>query len=387
VTQHNETQHNDNVRIVRDLLDSTMTNVDAPTARIEQAARAQGTRLRARRRTGGVVGIAAVAAVAALAAPSLAHGLGGGGGEHGVAASPSPTPEANYDPPADDSGWWDMPAPEMLDRLTGLLPDNLKVTDAVTMNDDRAPEEPYGPMHGWLSANLERTSAERGGVNVVLYPPPSSEPEPTPVTTTDGNGDEHTTVYADGPDNQQRINCPGNLVDPDQCTELRDAAGHHYGRASESRTEGVVVSEVTILTGDGGVVYVAAANTTDPKWGAGATITADEPLLDLTRLETITSDPTWQDWTPPASPSPGPSSDPTGDVNPQGTPTSAPTEMPSPSTTSPDEPQGSETSMPEPTVSTSGPESPYATPTPSGAPQESPATPSESPAAAPTPSG
>jgi len=322
-------------RGLRELLDSTMTHVGAPTARIEQGARTQGARIRARRRAGGLLGVAAVTAIAALTLPSLAHGLGGGGGD--VAADPSsmtPSPAPTKSPSSLAGGWWDMPAPEMLDRLTTLLPEGLTVTDAVTMNDDRAPGEPYGPMHGWLSADLRRSATEHGGVNLLLYPPPS--PTPSPVTTTDANGDEHTTAYAEGPSNHQLISCPGNLVDPAQCTELRDADGHHYGRASVSQAGGIVINEVTIATSDGGVVYLAAANTTDPKWGPGSTVTADRPLLDLTQLETIAADPTWKDWTPPASVSPTPAAtaDPTAvgsdDASPQGdaTATATPTEGP-----------------------------------------------------------
>jgi len=335
------TEINEDERGLRDLLDSTMTDIDAPTARIEREARAQGARIRSRRRSGGLVGLAAGAAIAALALPSLAHGLGGGGSD--VAADPSsmtPSPAATSPWSSAADGWWAMPAPEMLDRLTRLLPAGLTVTDAVTMNDDRAPGEPHGPLQGWLSANVQRSATDQGGVNLVFYPPPSPTPAPSPVTTTDANGDEHTSVNAAGPSTRQLISCPGNLVDPAQCTELRDADGHHYGRKSVSRSGGVTVDEVTIEAADGGVVYVAAANTTYPKWGDGSTVTADRPLLDLAQLETIAADPTWQDWTPPASASPTPAAtaDPTDvgsdDTGPLGGDTATPTQGP---TTSPQE--------------------------------------------------
>jgi len=133
----------------------------------------------------------------------------------------------------------------------------------------------------------------------MLSPPPETVETPAEVVTTDADGNSVTQVFAEEPAVVQRISCPGNLVDPAQCTELRDAEGHQVGRTSIWTGQGVTVYEVVVKTDNGGLVYLATANSNDDKWGAGSTVTTDEPPLTLARMRTIVEDRTWTDWTPP----------------------------------------------------------------------------------------
>ena len=62
----------------------------------------------------------------------------------------------------------------------------------------------------------------------------------------------------------------------------------------------VVVVEVTRRTPEGGLVYVAASNSSDEKWGLGSATDRRRPPVDTAELRAIAADPTWQRWTPPA---------------------------------------------------------------------------------------
>jgi hypothetical protein len=72
------------------------------------------------------------------------------------------------------------------------------------------------------------------------------------------------------------------------------------GRTSRWAAQGVVVVEVTRRTPEGGLVYVAASNSSDEKWGLGSATDRRRPPVDTAELRAIAADPTWQRWTPPA---------------------------------------------------------------------------------------
>jgi hypothetical protein len=165
-------------------------------------------------------------------------------------------------------GWWDMSGTEMSHRLGFLLPDGLRTT--VTMTD----------VHGGsVQVDLADADGPAGGVNVLLYAP---QPD-TAAGRAFVRG--HTT-------------CPGNAdVDPDRCTQLRDASGQVVGRLVRWDTDGVVVLEATHLTPDGALVYAAASNSSDVKWGLGSSTDREDPPVTLAQLREIAESRSWQqDW-------------------------------------------------------------------------------------------
>ena len=102
------------------------------------------------------------------------------------------------------------------------------------------------------------------------------------------------------PGSSDRYTCPGNLTAPDSCTEITDGAGTTLGRQSSTTTGGVTVLEVVLRGPGDGLVYVAASNSADDKWGADSTVASDTVPLTLDQLTSIASDDVWTTWEPPA---------------------------------------------------------------------------------------
>lgn len=248
------------------LMDRALADLDTPTTRIHDGSVRRGRTARRRRRAGAVLGgVAAAAVVTALVLPSLT----GSPSTEGSVAHDSGTEAPHVDgPPA---GWWDMPGARMRDRLAGLLPQGLSITDANLGNEDLAPgDEPHG---GWLQVDVANAAGRpAGGVNVLLYAAP-------------GDGGEFV---------HERTTCPGNLIRPDLCSEQYDDAGDLVGRSSRWAAGGVVVLEVTRFTPDGALVYLAASNSSDDKWGRGSATDGEQPPVTLAQLRRIAEDPAWQ---------------------------------------------------------------------------------------------
>jgi hypothetical protein len=299
---------------LRERIDRAMTDLSAPEG-LTEVTLTRGHRLRRRRRVvTAASGVAAAAVVAALVVPALDSGSTGTG--PGIATDPPASPSATQrsvpvapngqtpspgpgEPsgsfPEQPEGWWDMPSKQMATHLEELLPDGVSVVDVDTVMEDVAPgEEPV--TTGTLHATLE-TEAGRGGFEILMYPP---EPDvvPDPVTTTDAEGNEHTSVYPQGPSYQERTSCPGNLIRPDRCVEITGGGGVHVGRASATTTGGVTVREVVLHGPDDGLLYFATANSTDSKWGGGSTTSAAVPPLNLDQLRKLALDPVWTSHTP-----------------------------------------------------------------------------------------
>ena len=128
---------------LRERFDHAMHDLSAPDG-LTDAALTDGHRLRRRRRVlTASTGVAAAAAVAALVTASLGGGAPSTGPQ--VATQPPhPRPEqrtspTDAPPDLDAPGWWSMPAPTMAQELAALLPDGMQLTDAETINTDRAP--------------------------------------------------------------------------------------------------------------------------------------------------------------------------------------------------------------------------------------------------------
>jgi hypothetical protein len=294
---------------LRERIDRAMSDLSAPEG-LTPAVLTEGHRLRRRRRVlTSATGLAAAAVVAGL----VVANVGGGtpSTETGFATEPSaqpsvdqPSPSAglpslapetdleSYEPPP---GWWDMPSEQMAAHLEQLLPEGVTASEVVTESDDPAPgQDPINS--GWLHATLEG-DAGPGGFEIILYPP-ELDNVPDPVTTTDAEGNENTQMYAEGTSYQQRTNCPGNLIRPDSCVEITGGGGVHIGRESVTTTRGVTVHEVVVNGPDGGLVYFATSNSTDDKWGALSTVSANEPPLALDQLRELALDPVWTSYQP-----------------------------------------------------------------------------------------
>ncbi len=248
------------------VLDRALTDLETPTRRIQEGAVARGRALRRRRRAVATLGsIAAAALVATVALPSLA-GTDDAGNR--VAHESTDTDPTLYQAPP---GWWDMPSRVMRHRLDSLLGPGLTVVDTHPVEDGGGPgKEPNG---GWLQVDLAEDGAPAGGLNVLLYPPAE-----------------------DGEVTGDRVGCPGNLEHPTTCTELVDRRGEVVGRSARWRSDGVVVLEVTLVRPGGGLVYAAASNSSDDKWGQESSTDREHPPLTLGGLRDLAADPTWQDW-------------------------------------------------------------------------------------------
>ena len=256
---------------LHDLMDRALSNLDVPTDRLHEGAVRRGRTARRRRRAGVTLGgVAVAAAVTALVVPTMT----GSGSTEGSVAHESDhrdTTGPAYEPPP---GWWDLPGGKMRAHLERLLPKGLTVTDANLGNDDLAPGE---KLHGgWLEVDVADAEGPAGGLNVLLYAP---QPD-----TADGRAFT-----------RDRTTCPGDLVAPDECTEQYDDAGEPVGRTSRTVSGGVVVLEVTRLTPDGALVYAAASNSSDDKWGRGSSTDGDRLPVSLAVLRAIADSPTWRE--------------------------------------------------------------------------------------------
>ena len=252
------------------LMDRALADVEVPTDRIQHGAVRRGRAVRRRRRGAALLGGLAVAAtVAGLVVPTVAGTRSTEGSVAHDTATPSP---GLYQPPA---GWWDLPGAQMRDRLADLLPEGLRITDADLGDEDLAPGDQ--PRGGFVQVDVADDTGPAGGLNVLLYAP---QPD-----------DAAGRAFV-----RRQISCPGNAdVTPARCTELRDSDGDVVGRSARWDTEGVVVLEVTRLTPDGAVVYAAASNSSDDKWGPGSSIDGERPPVTAAALRAIAASTTWQD--------------------------------------------------------------------------------------------
>lgn len=274
---------------VLQVMERSMDDVHAPADRLASAAMTRGRALRRRRRAASLVVSVAAASIVGVALPRLA---GDGTQADGIGPSSNPTVVDSGGPTPvdpDATGWWDMPAPEMRDRLAGLLPDDVRITSAETWNNDRAPGEKSAPMQGYVVAYVTNDRVGPGGLNLVFYPNVAASTADVP----EGQDLGGEPTVAD------HLTCPGNLDTYDTCRELRRDDGTVYARESTWNAGGVIVYGVDIQTTGGHVVTLDAANSTDDKWGWGSTVSADEPPLTIEQMLAIAEDPTWQDWDPP----------------------------------------------------------------------------------------
>ncbi len=252
--------------LVRDLFHDATDGLSAPVLPLTEAATTGGRRLRRRRRA--LVAVGTLVVLTTLGVP-VAASLGGSSDRgHEVAGDPT-APLPDPPPVTGILHWWDRPAPAMLAGLRALTP-ALDYTDLVLTNEgENAPGEDVVTLRGFLQADVVVEGETAGGVNVMLMAP--------------------------GLDTDGRWTCPGNLDAPDRCTEITEPGGL-VGRVSVTKDGGVITREVVLRQADGGLVYVAASNSADDKWGEGSTIAAQHVPLTIAQLRTIATDPSWTAW-------------------------------------------------------------------------------------------
>jgi hypothetical protein len=137
-----------------------------------------------------------------------------------------------------------------------------------------------------------------GGFQMILSMPDLEE-LPDPVTTTDAEGNEATTMWAQGPSNPSRVTCGKQARYADDCEEIVDADGSPVGRLTSFLQDGTVTFyEATLLGPDGGLVYLSAWNATDGKPGPGTPTSAPVPPLTLEQLRALVQDPVWTSYQP-----------------------------------------------------------------------------------------
>jgi hypothetical protein len=289
---------------LRERIDLAMSDVSAPAGLTETALEG-GRRLRRRRRTLTAMSGAAAAAIVVV----VVSGLGGGSPSTGpqIATDPpaspnvdkqTPSPGSEGDSPFPDlpPGWWDAPADRLLDQLEAALPAGVEVVDHELAPSDGAPGEP-DVAGGWLSATLSSPTGP-GDFEIILYPP-DVEPAPDPVTTTDANGDEHTTVFANSPSNRSQTRCGPRSAYVDTCEELLGSDGARIGRLTSTLQDGTITFyEVSLLGPDGGRIYMSAWNANDGKPGPDTEQSAPVPPLTLDQLRALALDPAWTSYSP-----------------------------------------------------------------------------------------
>jgi len=294
---------------VREALHRATDDLAAPVHRLTEASTRNGRRLRRRRRILAAAGSLAV--VAGVAAPVII--LAGQDGRTGNSIATDPTTSLPEPVPTEGQvGWWQMPATQMLVHLKDLSPEGLSFADAVLTNDDRAPGEQEGVLRGWVQADVVAAGRTAGSINVMLMPPELKPPEPAtdpvegdvrqPKTATD---DASGTVLDPDQANVpvgQWLTCPGNLTGADTCTPVLGADGTPIGRTSTTTMGSVTVLEVVLRGPGDGLVYVAASNSADDKWGEGSSVAAEHVPLTLAQVREIATDPVWTSWGPPAGP-------------------------------------------------------------------------------------
>ena len=270
---------------LRRLMGRALDDVDVPVPRLHARATADGRQLRRRRRVVTAVGgLAAAATIAALAgsitggSATVAHDRGFAT-EHTAAVDPQVPFVAR-------PGFWDMPAVEMADRLSGLLPDRVALRSFQTTSTDHAPGE-SDALVGYLDGTLTAPVGE-GGVNVMLTQLPARaviDAAPSDDADGDGNGD----------------GCPPDVSMPEvevrSCSVLRDASGRVVEQQLETSSLGVTVREATLIT-HGAKIYVAAADSTGRKWATPSG--ASRPPLTMAQLTRIAQSDVWTSWTPPS---------------------------------------------------------------------------------------
>jgi hypothetical protein len=269
---------------LRDLFERTMSGTTAPTGLGPHALR-QGRRLRTRRRVGIAASVVAASIAAALIVPAA---LGGGAttvidpaGEPSASASES----AQESPPPGEvpEGWWSMPSVDMVSTAEAILPDGVTVTSPGPLTADT---EEGGPGAGSINAIVTGPDGP-GRLNVMLLPTVASATT-GPENEASGDG----TEMADGDGQVSYVSCAAEHTGQTQCTQLRNANGAVIGRRLVNRSGDVVTNEVS-LRRNGGIVYAAAANTIDDKWGADSPASAAQPPLTLDQLEDLVRNDTW----------------------------------------------------------------------------------------------
>lgn len=274
---------------LREMLDSSVSDVRSP-AHTEDRARSTGRRIRTRRRIGVGLSAAAVAAVVAVGLPNV---IGGGGDDRGRDAAVPATSTQAQSP--ESEAWWDMPASEMAELLSSLLPEGVELSDPELVNTDAAPGEPEEEeeMTGYLVATLT-TADGPGKVNMVL----AGHEATKAVGTGEGKKSDPSmrSPVEKSAMGKARYSCdPRWVIDLDSCTVIKDDTGTVIGQVMDTTKNGVRDLGVTMAAPNGGTVMIDVANTLDNKWPDGATPSSPRVALTRAQLQAIASDPAWTD--------------------------------------------------------------------------------------------
>ncbi len=263
------------------------------------AAIAAGRRIQGRRRAAlAATGAAVVAAIVVLAVP-----LVGGATESTVdrtggvaAADPSPTPDpatpttADPDDPFDvelPRGWWDMPADQMLAELEDRLPAGVRIVDADPLGEGRNGT-------GAVDVLIEGPDGT-GRLSLMLRPRQLTADEiPDPVTTTDADGNEVTSVMAEGVPYARNIGCRDSYL---ACEFLENAAGERIGDVSTELDGGTTYHNADLLGPDGGAINLYVADSTGEKPGYEPPSAAAPPLT-FAQVRALVLDPIWTSYRP-----------------------------------------------------------------------------------------
>jgi hypothetical protein len=169
-----------------------------------------------------------------------------------VATEPKPRPPQPH-PFVAHPGWWDMPVPEMRERLVALLPDDVEITAYDRVNTDHAPGE-SNQFAGVFSGTVRNATDDGpGSLEIMLTELPQDSVALAEVRT------QHLTCDLD---DWEFVDLDG----PVKCEVSDLQGGRPFQRTITYTDQGVTYVEVRRWT-DGGEIYAAVANSTQRKWG------------------------------------------------------------------------------------------------------------------------
>jgi hypothetical protein len=110
------------------------------------------------------------------------------------------------------------------------------------------------------------------------------------ASATEPSGDNVERAVGDG--QSSYLGCAAEHTGRTECTQLRNEVDEIIGRRLVNHSGPIDTFEVTLLR-EGGIVYAAAANTLDDKWGRQSPASAELPPLTLDQLEDLVRNDTW----------------------------------------------------------------------------------------------
>ncbi|GAA4680011.1 hypothetical protein [Nocardioides nanhaiensis] len=256
-------------------LHDTLADLRAPggSAALVATAVADGRRALTRRRAGLALAVAASVTLVGGLAVALSGGSDRPVGPAGQGVEQTPPPLEPTEAPA-PAGWWDTPSPQMLRTLRTLLPDDVRVTSALTTfdnGDGAGPQTADGALSGVLTG-----PAGSGAFQLLLRAPSLGDERGRPV-------------LRDARCPRERPGAAAVVT----CTEVSSPDGELTGRLSTDRERGTTYHSTVLVADDGASVYLYVADSSGEKPGYEEPSAPTPPLAPEQVLD-LAVDPVWR---------------------------------------------------------------------------------------------